>query len=291
MSTLESKHNIYSPQELLTPSHFDVDSIPKCVKPSTMTMDLSTSVSLCLPNIFNVMPSLIGDPKYGIDYVQYGSKWCGKSRKKKKEKNFHKSLSIEMTVSNTSPAVSNEVPVVRENISNGSLKLSTNGNIQLSGCRNIHAANVFLNRILNLLRARYFLIEGKMESLYEGDEIVPTKLKINMINTNGVLGHKINLDELYRQMLADSTISKEQISRPNDRVTLLYRTESHTTSIFLFHTGSYMITGGKNHIHIRGAFEFMMGIIEPIRSSILLPDEDVIDCVAMSEEFKHLETM
>jgi TATA-box binding protein (TBP) (component of TFIID and TFIIIB) len=112
-----------------------------------------------------------------------------------------------------------------------------------------------------------------------------------MINTNGVLGHRINLDELYRLMLKNSSIPKDQISRPNDRVTLLHRIDTHTTSIFLFHTGSYMITGGKNHIHIRGAFEFMMGIIEPVWARIVLPDEDIIDDVANSEQFKHFETV
>lgn len=146
---------------------------------------------------------------------------------------------------------------------NINVKLFTNGSVQMTGCKSIDNCNVVLQKLMNRLKDRYYIIEDNeiiekqmVESL---DKLEIKNFKIDMINSNFKINYKINREILHNIM---KSMSIDSGYKPNIHacVNIKYQMENKI-SIFVFESGNIIITGAKCTEHIINAYNFITKIL------------------------------
>lgn len=178
-----------------------------------------------------------------------------KKHKRRKSPNFYNSLTMEVAV----------CPPPVEKVMH--FKLFKNGSVQAAGCQNVCQGNYAIGALLRSIQD----LLGLKESIRD--------LKINLINVNFKLGHGVNRDNLHRLLLSLGELTTyEKCKHAGVGVKFLPEGKEKPISIFVFESGSVVITGSKNHHHIMSGYEFITSFVREHKREVLkLPTQKLLE--------------
>ena len=232
--------------------------IPKDIIISTMTIICKSDVTFCVKNIgyfLELGKDTIFSVNYGSDIRSNRTlnnlKKKRNIKNKKEKKNFYNQVSI---------------VVFSEEGKKINIKLFSNGSIQMTGCKDIINSISALKKLflqLKKVKAVYDPIDNKIiEKVFvKNDENLEiTKIfnfKIAMINSNFNIGFKIDRDKLYDLITLKNIAECSFDPIIHACVNIKYECDNKTISIFVFESGSIIITGANNGKHILDAYNFI----------------------------------
>jgi TATA-box binding protein (TBP) (component of TFIID and TFIIIB) len=169
------------------------------------------------------------------------------------------------------------------------VKLFKNGSITLTGCDGLETCVDILNTLCEELKKVRAILDPITNNKIILKPFVdnPNKLnledisslKIRMINTNFRIGFEIDRDQLY-QVLLDENI--ECIYEPCVHACVnikYYHNGTEKVSIFVFASGSIIITGGKNKDQVVAAFNFITNkLFDNYKEIIKTNLDDILKC-------------
>jgi len=251
------------PSERYTPL-LELCNLPTDIYVSTITLTCRWDTEINTVNIGKYITLSEGNilaVKYGNEAEQQRTIITRKKRAakkpKKRQQNFYNQVSIIVQIKKDK----------RINV-----KLFKNGSIQLTGCRNISHCAEAINRISTEILKRKFHIKFNDDGpVIESIEFVTHpeavgvykiyNMAIRMINSNFRLGFRVNRDKLYELLIEmNITCSYEPVVHACVNVKYSYN-ETDIISIFVFESGSIIITGAKNKEHIDTAYKFINKLV------------------------------
>ena len=137
----------------------------------------------------------------------------------------------------------NQITIQYQDITTKSIKIFSNGKLQMTGVTSLNEASTIAQTIINILN-----------TIFDKSDFEVTSLEIGMINTNFSFGRKIDIIQL-RELLSNvenTTIDYEPDVYPGLKI------KHHKTSIFVFMTGNVLITGVKTLEEVRDSFDFIV---------------------------------
>jgi TATA-box binding protein (TBP) (component of TFIID and TFIIIB) len=255
-------------KNLISKEDFNFKDLPDDLRISTMTITCSFNTLIDTKNVGKYIDLSFG----GIVCVKYKTnnnrsdynmltrsliklKKIRKNKKNKKRKNFFNQATLIVDVKNKR----------RINV-----KVFKNGSLQMTGCRSIDDFETALNIVCNELRKKkavYNKITQKIEKrsyLTNYEEMDVNKMinfKVRMINSNFNVGIKIDREKLY-ELISKSTTRciYEPCIHACVNIKYLYK-EKDIISIFVFESGSIIITGAKIKDHIVEAYKFITKVL------------------------------
>lgn len=241
---------------------------------STMTLHCSIGVDVNLvlfAKYVDLVANCIEDVKFGdrknpasnrtiINYL--------KKKKKKSTKNFYNQVTVLMKPQNNP---------TRNYIN---IKVFKNGSIHMTGCKDINDFKDVATKLISIILDGKVIIDSSgntkkinfIVSTSDIDKIGIYNLKINMINSDFKMGYKIDRKKLYtilKKNHGNNTLDDEigyveckfNPSTGHSCVNIKYYfTDEIKISVFVFQTGSIIITGAKSYPQIIQAYLFIMKI-------------------------------
>lgn len=164
-----------------------------------------------------------------------------------------------------------------------SVKLFVNGSIQMAGCKSIDNFTNAFKVLLPLLRKRKATFDRKKGGPLTVRPFVtnPSALHINklvdakiaLINCNYKIMYQIDYDRLAAVLTARGINHRYQDS--HTCVTIFYNhMDRKDISIFVFKSGSIIITGAKNGNHISKAYHYVNDLLQKIKHDVIKHDVD-----------------
>lgn len=140
----------------------------------------------------------------------------------------------------------NQITLNYKDISNKSIKIFSNGKLQITGVTSVYECQALSEYILSILR----------ETLKD-PTIEITKKYIGMINSN--FSTKTNLDLMKLNRILNQNSNVMSIYNPESypAINMKFQLENTCTSIFIFGTGNIVTTGGKSLHDIRSSYQFI----------------------------------
>lgn len=140
----------------------------------------------------------------------------------------------------------NQITLNYKDISNKSIKIFSNGKLQITGLTSVYECNALSEYILSILQ----------ETLQD-TTINITKRYIGMINSN--FSTKTNLDLMRFNRILNKNNNVMSIYNPESypAINMKLQLEQTCTSIFIFGTGNIVTTGGKTLQDIRQSYQFI----------------------------------
>jgi len=243
-------------------SDFKSIDLPDEISISTMTITCKFDTLINIENIGKYI-----DMEHGkIVYMEYGNDNIrslmelkkNNKNKKKKHKSFYNQATIKIEVQD------------KKKNKKVNIKVFKNGSIQITGCRNMDqftSSMTILCEELNKKKAIYDKTEKKIIK----KEFVTEP---NNVNINNISGFKIrlivsnfNVDFLINRAKLFSILRKEDIRCSFEPcihacVNIKYNYKNKdTVSIFVFESGSIIITGAKTKDHIIEAYKFITKVL------------------------------
>lgn len=233
----------------------DFVNLPHMLTISTITMTCEFNTPINVMAVGKYMPLKHGEI-VGVNYktenvlrslVKLKKKYNPRTTKK----NFHNQVTVMVEIKN-------------KRIIN--VKLFKNGAIQITGCKSL---NNFTEAIMILCKnlKDYALMYDKttrkitklmfVNNVKDIGPLKVYKLKVRMINSNFHVGFLIDRVVLYRLSL-ENDITCTFDACLHACVNIKYNCDDDVVSIFVFETGSIIITGAKNIKHINRAYEFIV---------------------------------
>lgn len=240
---------------------FDISDVPESVTISTMSTTCKVGTTINIENINKYM-ELSEQDVITIKYNKKVRSLDKKVKKKKVKKNFFNQITLEIR-----PSAGKKINV----------KLFRNGSVQMTGCKTIKDCNIVLNKLVSKLSEVYGKIEnGKIVDVKFVDDIEKiniTDFKIDMINSNFSVDYDINRESLYN-ILLEKKVTCRYEPCIHACVNIKYKPQgsNQTVSIFVFQSGSIIITGAKNNYHITKAYEYINRILRENYTNILKKD-------------------
>jgi len=238
---------------------YEFNQIPKNVSVSTTGVTFELGVNVNLKYVFKLVK--LNDILVGMKYKNE-VKQNEEVVMKISEKTFNNQLTMKLKIA--------EDKFV-------SVKIFLNGSIQIAGSKSIEQINKGIGCLIKILKKKYFI-----ESLNEEIHLVDSynfnikDFKINMINSNFNVVYKINIENLYPLIIKKGVKARfEPLS--HRCVNIKYVSPQHKEtdkpiSIFVFESGSIIITGARNGSHIKHAYEFINGVLEENSSIVRRKD-------------------
>jgi hypothetical protein len=235
-----------------------INNIPEEIIISTMTIVCKTEALFYAKNIgyyIDLIKDKICSVSYGTDKesnraIEHKKKKRN-VRNKKTKLNFYNQVSIE---------------ALSDNGSKVNIKLFSNGSIQMTGCKNIENSFNALNNLFGELKKTKAIYDPKQKKIIEKpfvDNISKLslekidKIKIAMINSNFNIGFKIDRDKLYDLLQSKGYTECTYDPIIHACVNIKYDSDGKAVSIFVFESGSIIITGANNGKHILEAYNFI----------------------------------
>lgn len=173
-----------------------------------------------------------------------------KKKRKNKKNNFYNQVTLLMKTK-------------RDDIIN--IKLFKNGSIQMTGCKSIEGSIEALEKLLYLLKKEKAIFNQETNKI-DDKPFVSNSSKLNikdiysfkiaMINSNFHIGFSIDRTKLYNLMVKDKIDTTYDPIR-HAGVIIKYETSDRTISVFIFQSGSIVITGAQNCKQIYEAYQFI----------------------------------
>lgn len=239
----------------------ELSELPDELLISTMTITGSFETTFNIENIgkyLDLNQNGIVTVKYGNDDNSIRTLLVKKRRNKKKTKktgSFYNQVTLVVKSGKFNPV---------------NIKIFKNGAIQLTGCKSIEhifsSLNVVcdeLKKIKGLYNPTTVKIERKpfVTNITKINVEDVKNLRIRMINSNFKLGFKIDRDVLFK-IINDMNVQCIYEPCVHACVNIKYNyKDTDQISIFVFESGSIIITGAKSKDHIYKAYEFITKII------------------------------
>ena len=228
---------------------YDFNQIPKNVSVSTTGVTFELGVIVNLKYIFKLVK--LNDILVGMKYKNE-VKQTEEVNMKISEKTFNNQLTMKLKIA--------EDKFV-------SVKIFLNGSIQIAGSKSIEQINKSIECLLKILKKRYF-VESLNEEIHlvESYNFAIKDFKINMINSNFYVNYKINIENLYPLITKKGVKARfEPLSHRCVNIKFVPDTNKDTDkpiSIFVFESGSIIITGARNGNNIKAAYEFITEVLD-----------------------------
>lgn len=196
------------------------------------------------------------------------------------------------------------------------VKIFKNGSLQMTGIKKTVECNIIINKLLNEIlkpinsndipalpagtivpdfmqltiepntNLPFIELTSDIEkAIIEMEDLKVTDFNIRMINSNCKVPFKINRDILFQLLKKDKIKCRYD---PNSHACVNIRydiTTSDKVSIFVFQSGSIIITGGKTIVDINKGYHYIMGIISKHYEAIKKKDlDDYINSLDDNEE-------
>lgn len=144
----------------------------------------------------------------------------------------------------------NQVTLNYSDISKKSIKVFSNGKLQMTGLTSCLECNQVAN-----------MVNGWLKKYLHDDAIHITKMYIGMINSN--FSVMTNLDLIRLNVILNQDKHVVSIYNPESypAINMKYVDGAVSVSIFIFATGNIVITGGKRLSDMRTAYSFVEGVI------------------------------
>jgi TATA-box binding protein (TBP) (component of TFIID and TFIIIB) len=241
-----------------------IDKLPEDIKISTMTLvckldtifnckNIARFIDLSYDGILEVKCGTEENLKTNRSLVPKKQK-SGK-KKKKKKRVFYNQVSMYIMVKGK-----NKKPV--------SLKLFSNGAVQMTGCKTMdNAMDALLKIFPELLKTKAIIVRDLENVVKVVDKPFVTvpgvlnlknvkNLKISMINSNFSMNFKIDRSKLYNLLLDEGYyVSYDPVKHA--AVNVKFDHIEKTVSIFIFEMGPIIITGAQNCYQIADAYNFI----------------------------------
>lgn len=255
----------------------------------TATASLNTEINLdllyqSLKPICEQGTNLLPEDE-GIVYIEFG---------KKKVETIYKGISTSRSLNNDNKIkrFDNQVTIVYKANINGiksmmNTKIFKNGNIQMTGIRDIEQGRQMVENIANMIRNIYNNVEPNVVSNI--DTLVPDKYQLRLINSDFKIGYEIHREKLYN-ILGDkymSCCSYEPCIYPAVKIKYYYNLDNplcdgncycskkciigkntgsgdmmcKKVTIAVFQSGCIIITGGQNIHQVDEAYKFINRVL------------------------------
>lgn len=224
-------------------SHFNQDALDESIKISTMSITFRiTDQQIDLSHIAKECPLKEDGVQFTIYHHEYRSATGAVSeRKKTKHSNFFNSMTMGISGDESDRPIH--------------FKLFRNGSVQCAGCKSGRSGNTAIRHLIEAM------------SLFFVPNI--SNLKINLINANFKLGFNVNRDKLHKLFVNLGYLSTYEKCKHAGVSVKFKPTQKETPiSLFVFESGSVVITGSKNEQHIVEGFHFMQDFAFEHRSAI-----------------------
>lgn len=241
-------------------SEINLSNLPNDLRISTMTITCNFDTLINIQNVGKYIDLSFGN----IVCVKYGSNnfirtliKLKKTNKKSKKKhsNFYNQATLIVEVQNKR----------RINV-----KLFKNGAIQMTGCKNMENYHEALSILCKCLLKKKAVYDKEVKKIIDKPFVIqPDKIdssliynfKIRMINSNFHIGFLINRENLYDILIKDNvTCTYEPCIHACVNIKYNYK-NIDIISIFVFESGSIIITGAKNRNHIMEAYSYITKIL------------------------------
>jgi TATA-box binding protein (TBP) (component of TFIID and TFIIIB) len=238
---------------------YDFNQIPKNVSVSTTGVTFELGVIVNLKYIFKLVK--LNDILVGMKYKNE-VKQTEEVNMKISDKTFNNQLTMKLKIA--------EDKFV-------SVKIFLNGSIQIAGSKSIEQINKSIECLIKILKKRYF-VESLNEEIHlvESYNFAINDFKINMINSNFYINYKINIENLY-PLITKKGVKARFEPLSHRCVNIKYMPENGVVdkpiSIFVFESGSIIITGARNGKNIRSAYEFITNVLE--ENSLVVKRKDI----------------
>jgi TATA-box binding protein (TBP) (component of TFIID and TFIIIB) len=243
-------------QKLKSLGNFSV--LPKELKISTMTFTCAFDTEFNLENISRYVKlkhNGIRSVKYGDDENCNRSIIVLKRSKRKKKKKKNKCFYNQVTII-----------IKPENNNDINIKIFNNGSVQMTGCKSIDDVIEVLHTLCNEMHEIRGLVDVTQSKILpkpfvtqlENMEVTKAKdLNIRMINSNFHIGFEIDRDALYN-ILTESGYETRYEPTVHACVVIKYNyRDRKKVSVFVFASGSVIITGANSCNQIKESYDFI----------------------------------
>lgn len=248
----------------------NLDNLPEDLRISTMTITCNLNTLIDIQNVGKYIDLSFNN----IVFVKYGAdnnirsliKIKKKKKSTKKARNFY-----------------NQATIIIDTKRKINVKLFKNGSIQMTGCKTLENFINVLNILCQELKKKKAIFDRttgqiiKKPFVSNPDDLILEKvynIKIRMINSNFHIGFLINREKLF------SILNQLQINCTYEpcihacvNIKYLYKTKN-IISIFVFESGSIIITGARNKDHIIDAYKFITKILHDNYKTVVKNDID-----------------
>lgn len=163
----------------------------------------------------------------------------------------------------------NQVTLNFQDISKKSIKIFSNGKLQITGISSKLESEYVINQIVGWINKTLNL------------SVQPIKKYIGMINSNFSVGKCIDLISLNK--ILNENVKVLSIYNPESypAINMKYHIDDTRVSVFIFGTGNVVITGGKSIIHIHKTYNFIIKILNENEHTfknvnVRLPKEEIL---------------
>jgi TATA-box binding protein (TBP) (component of TFIID and TFIIIB) len=244
----------------ISTNSFGFNEIPKNVMVSTTGVTFELGVNVNLQYVFKLVK--LNEVLLGMKYKNQ-VKQTEEINMKVSEKTFNNQLTMKLKIAEDKCI---------------SVKIFLNGSIQIAGSKSIEQINKGIEYLIKILKKRYYV-----ESLGEEIKLVDSynfnikDFKINMINSNFYVNYKINIENLY-PLITKKGVKARFEPLSHRCVNIKFVPETHTDkdkpiSIFVFESGSIIITGARNGTNIKSAYEFINNTLD--ENSVIVKRKDI----------------
>ena len=265
-------------QNYININDYNMDKIPNNVSISTMSIGCNLGTSFNMKNIYNYL-TLSNDDIIAIKSLEgircieeLKSKF--KSTNKNSKKNFYNQNTIIICI-----GVDRFI----------NIKLFKNGSLQMSGCTQLLDANIAISKLIFRLS---IIIKNELNDDIQFVENISdlklVKINIDFINSNFGVNYLINKVNLYQLLTEQNILCR--LTAKHACLNIKHKISSDIyISIFVFQTGSIIITGAKTAENIRDAYIFIVKFLNKHKSKIIKRDISKILSVEEFEEILKLE--
>lgn len=165
------------------------------------------------------------------------------------------------------------IPIEKRNPIN--IKIFRNGSLQMTGCKDIRDFYSVTHKLVRILKHGHRPDRHGPRVSYAKNvhRIGIYDVHIRMINSNFKIGHQINREMLSRVLVRKHGYysldpqwgyieHKYDPVNGHSCVNIKHRYENDRVSVFVFQTGSIIITGAKSFPQIISAYHFIMALLE-----------------------------
>lgn len=148
----------------------------------------------------------------------------------------------------------NQVTLSYYDVSKKSIKLFSNGKIQITGITSINESNKVLEMIIRWIHE------------ITGEEVEIVKSSVCLINCNFSINKRINLTSLQNVLNENNNVIARYNPETYPAINMsVYENEKKVYNVFIFSTGNIVITGTKSIECVRLAYEFIINQCKKVK--------------------------
>lgn len=236
---------------------FNLEKLPDDLNISTMTITCNLDTLIDIQNVGRYMDLAFGQVvcvKYGPNNSIVRSLIKLKKKKKttkKNRKNFYNQATVIIAVADKRTV---------------NVKVFKNGAIQMTGCKSYENFTTSMQTLCNALKKKKAVYDKVSKKIISRDFVTNYdkvnvdnifNVRIRMINSNFDIGFLVNRKILNEIMLKKGVKSSFEPSIHSSTIIKYLYNDKDIISIFVFESGSIIITGAKKREHLIEAYKYI----------------------------------